>query len=83
MFRSIQGVYRHGEIHLVERPDDLGDDVPVIVTFLEPGVVDLRQYGIDLEAAAQLRERLAPFASDWDAPEMEIYDDYERVKGGD
>lgn len=37
--------------------------------------VDLRERGIDENQAAELRECLATFAEDWDAPEMEIYDE--------
>ena len=83
MFRSVQGIYRNGEIQLAEQPDDLRGEVPVIVTFLEPGTVDLRQYGIDRVSARQLRERLAPFAEDWDSPEMDIYDHYESARAKD
>jgi hypothetical protein len=37
--------------------------------------VDLREHGIDESQAADLRRRLAPFAEDWDRPEMAAYDD--------
>lgn len=80
MLRSVQGVYRSGKIELTEKPDDVRDDTPVIVTFLESGRVDLRTYGIDETEAAELRERLAAFAEDWDSPEMTIYDNYEAAK---
>lgn len=80
MLRSVEGVYRSGKIELTEQPDDVRDDTPVIVTFLESGRVDLRTYGIDETEAAELRERLAAFAEDWDSPEMTIYDNYEAAK---
>ena len=35
MLKSIQGVYRKGKIEIAEVPDDVQDDTPVIVTFLE------------------------------------------------
>lgn len=80
MLRSVQGVYRSGKIELTQQPDDVRDDTPVIVTFLESGRVDLRTYGIDETEAAELRERLAAFAEDWESPEMTIYDNYEAAK---
>ncbi len=36
MPKSIQGIYRHGEIELSEVPDDVPDETHVIVTFLAP-----------------------------------------------
>ena len=36
--------------------------------------------GIDKKQAAELRARLTTFAEDWDSPEMDIYDDYEKAK---
>lgn len=76
MLKSVQGIYRHGKIELSVQPEGINDDTPVVVTFLE-SEVDLRERGIDEETAADLRTRLAPFAEDWNSPEMSIYDDYE------
>ena len=47
MFRSVEGVYRNGRIELEELPEDLRDETRVIVTFLEPGGIDLCARGID------------------------------------
>jgi hypothetical protein len=80
MLISVQGVYRHGKIELIERPNNVLDETRVIVTFLEPGVVDLRARGIDEKQATELRARLAMFAEDWDSPEMSIYDNYDAAK---
>ena len=81
MLKSIQGVYRHGEIELSEVPDDVPDETHVIVTFLALRSIDLRERGIDeAHAAAALRARLAAFVEDWDSPEMDIYDDYDAAK---
>jgi hypothetical protein len=46
----------------------------VIVTFLSAGSVDLAERGIDEQQATDLRQRLKPFAEDWDRPEMDVYD---------
>jgi len=80
MLISVPGVYRNGKIELIEQPSNIRDETHVIVTFLEPGFIDLRTRGIDEVQAAELRARLATFAEDWDSPEMSIYDNYDAVK---
>ena len=77
MLASVEGIYRDGKIELTEIPTAVAEETPVIVTFLTPGYVDLRERGIDEKVAADLRARLATFAEDWDSPEMDIYDQYE------
>ncbi len=73
MLKSIEGVYRQGKIELLESPpSDM--EGKVIVTFLSAGAVDLVERGIDERQAADLRQRLKPFAEDWDRPEMDVYD---------
>ena len=42
--------------------------------------IDLQEGGIDKAQAANLRERLATFAEDWESPEMSIYDNYDAAK---
>ena len=37
--------------------------------------IDLRERGIDLPHAADLRGRLAAFVEDWQYPDMDVYDD--------
>ncbi|MFL6215846.1 MAG: hypothetical protein ACJ74J_18325 [Blastocatellia bacterium] len=73
MLKSVEGIYRDGKIELVEMPEDI-DEARVIVTFMPPGQIDLRQRGIDESQAANLRARLHTFAEDWESPEMEAYD---------
>jgi len=80
MLVSVQGVYRHGKIELMEQPRNIRDETRVVVTFLESGLIDLRTRGINEEQAAELRAHLATFAEDWDSPEMSIYDDYDAAK---
>jgi len=80
MLTSIHGVYRNGKIELTERPHDVRDETPVIVTFLDSGLIDLAARGIEQIDAAELRARLASFADEWDSPEMCIYDDYDKAK---
>jgi len=73
MLKSVEGIYRHGKVELLEPapPEAKGK---VIVTFLDTTAVDLADRGIDEAQAADLRHRLKPFAEDWDRPEMDAYD---------
>jgi len=81
-WKTVEGIYRHGRIDLLQAPEDVRDDTAVIVTFIPaPGRVDLRARDIDATQAADLRSRLARFAEDWDRPEMDVYDDYEGATG--
>ena len=80
MLKSVEGVYRKGQIELVEAPGDVRDETRVIVTFLQSGTIDLRARGIDEAQAAELRARLAAFAEDWNSPEMDVYDDYDAAR---
>lgn len=73
MLNSVEGVFRDGKVELLE-PAPANASGRVIITFLSPTVVDLRQRGIPEEQAADLRRRLAAFAEDWDRPEMDAYD---------
>lgn len=80
MLTTIPGIYRGGKIVLASVPRDMLEETPVIVTFLEPRVINLRERAIDASQAADLRARLATFAEDWDSPEMDIYDNYDAAK---
>lgn len=73
MVKSVEGVYRNGQVELLE-PAPTQTDARVIVTFLSNGAVDLEPRGIDSRQAADLRQRLTPFAADWDRPDMDAYD---------
>lgn len=74
MLTTIPGIYRGGKIVLTSVPDDMLEETPVIVTFLESKAIDLRTRAIDATQAADLRARLATFAEDWESPEMDVYD---------
>jgi len=80
MLRTIEGVYRDGKVELMEIPKDVRNETQVLVTFIEPQLVDLQSRGIDEVQAAELRARLATFSEDWDSPEMAAYDDYDAAK---
>ena len=74
MLKSVEGIYRHGKVELLEPPGEL-EESRVIVTFLPAnGSIDLSAMGIDEAQAADLRRRLQAFSEDWDRPEMEAYD---------
>lgn len=80
MFKTIEGIYRDGKVELVEKPGDIPEPARVIVTFLQPHLIDLQARGIDPVQAADLRSRLATFAEEWESPEMAIYDDYDATQ---
>ena len=81
MLSSIEGIYRDGKIELVEMPTNIRNNTRVIVTFLKGSDrIDLRARGIDEVQAADLRGRLSTFVEDWESPEMDIYDDYDKSK---
>ena len=54
MSTTIEGVYRNSKIELSEIPNDMGEGTRVVVTFLSPGSIDLRERGIDEAQAAEM-----------------------------
>lgn len=80
MSTTIEGVYQDGKIELSETPNDVCEDTRVVVIFMSPGAIDLREHGIDETQAANLRARFATFAEDWESPEMSVYDNYDEEK---
>ena len=80
MSTTIKGIYRNGKIELSETPSDVCEGTRVVVTFLPPGSIDLRERGINKAQAAEMRARLASFAEDWESPEMSVYDNYDEEK---
>ena len=80
MSKTIEGIYSNGKIELSETPDDISDGTRVIVVFLSPDSIDLRERGIDEAQAADLRARFSTFAEDWESPEMSVYDNYDEEK---
>ena len=80
MSTTIEGIYRNGKIEISKTPSDVCEGTRVVVTFLPPGSIDLRERGIDKAQAADLRVRFATFAEDWESPEMSVYDNYDEEK---
>jgi len=80
MLKSIEGIYRDGKIELTEVPANVKEETRVIVTFLEPRIVDLRTRGISKSSAKDLRAQLKTFAEEWESPEMKVYDNYDAAK---
>ncbi len=70
---TIEGTYKNGQIALSETPTDFSE-AKVLVTFLQPRAIDLRERGIEAEQAAELRAKLSGIAEDWNQPEMDVYD---------
>lgn len=74
MVKSVEGIYRNGKVELAE-PIAEAEGSRVIVTWVQPEVVDLRERGIDESQAADLRSRLTAFAEDWNRSDMAAYDE--------
>jgi hypothetical protein len=79
MLTSVKGKYHKGQVELLELPDNVPDETPVIVTFMESTEIDLKAHGIDEAQAAELGAQLAAF-DDWNNPEMDVYDNYDASK---
>ena len=80
MQSTARGYYRNGRIELIEVPEGVAEDVEVVVTFLQPGHECLTSLGITPEQAAEFRWGLGAGIEDWDSPEMDVYNDYDRYK---
>lgn len=70
---TIEGTYKNGQILLNELPSDV-DEAKVLVTFLHPREINLRERGISEKQAAELRSKLSVMEEDWKALEMAVYD---------
>lgn len=70
---TIEGTYKNGHIVLNSQPPGL-EESKVLITFIQPSVIDLQSRGIGEGHAAELRARLGSIVEDWEAPEMDIYD---------
>ena len=62
MLTTVEGIYRNGQVELVESTNNLLEGTRVIVTFLEMKIIDLASQGIDKAQAELLRTSLATFA---------------------
>lgn len=70
---TVEGTFKDGKVALSEPPPQIAE-ARVLVTFLEPKIIDLRTRGINEAQAADLRNRLKTFAEDWNRSEDAIYD---------
>ena len=64
MLTTDKGIYRNGQVELVESPNNLLEGTWVIVTFLKTKTIDPASHGIDKTQAELLRTSLATFAED-------------------
>lgn len=71
---TIEGIYSNGKVELSTLPSSVKSS-KVLVTFIEPNLIDLAARGITEAQAADLRARLSAFAEEWNRPEMDIYDE--------
>lgn len=75
MLKTVEGIYQHGKIELLETPPDV-TEARVVVTFLPAeGTIDLRARGIGAAETTDLRSRWGATVEDWDRTEMDVYND--------
>ena len=70
MLKCVEGVYRNGEVELLESPPNVTES-RVIVAFLEG---PSSGPSLSPEELAELRGKLAAWEDDWNATGMEAYD---------
>jgi hypothetical protein len=61
MFKTIEGIYQNGKVELAEQPETSGEQVQVLVTFLDASTTDptkIRQLIERLETIAGIQEGL-------------------------
>lgn len=75
MIQSVEGVFRNGKVELLAEPENI-HEARVIVTFLPDAIRQPGEPGFTPEELADLRGKLAAWEEDWNAPGMELYDDY-------
>ncbi|MEP0875146.1 hypothetical protein NDA00_04735 [Funiculus sociatus GB2-M2] len=59
VLKTVEGIYRKGQIELVELPQDVSDRTQVLITFLDPGKIDptkVRQLIDRLETIAGIQQ---------------------------
>ena len=74
MLKSIEGVFRNGQVELLEQPPDFLE-ARVIVTFLPPGPAAEHPPDFTGQELAELRGKFEAWDEDWNAPGMEAYDE--------
>lgn len=75
---TVEGVYKDGEIRLLENVQAMKDS-KVLVTFLDNSDVELSALGLAEDEAAELRDNFAAF-EDWNDPALDIYNNYDNAK---
>jgi len=73
---KINGVFRNGKIELAELPPNISE--AVVSVFFYPDI-SLSELAIDKKMASELREKFATF-TDWENPEMDVYNDCDLAK---
>jgi hypothetical protein len=75
MLKTVEGIYRNGQIELSEAPQDISDSAQVLVTFLDPGKFDatrLHQLIDQFETSIGIQQGL----DDFDAGRFRLFDDF-------
>lgn len=73
MLRTIQGTFKNGAV-VLDEPPGCADDARVLVTFLAESLAASPVSNLSRVEVAEMRDRLAAWEADWNAPGMEAYD---------
>lgn len=73
MFKTIQGTFKNGTV-VLDEPAGCVDDAKVLVTFLAEPMAGSPAPNLTRGEVAEMRDRLAAWEADWNAPGMEAYD---------
>ena len=74
------GVFRNGRVEFPELPEGVPDETDAVVTFVSKDATELERLGITRGQAEEFRFGLGAGIEDWNSPEMDIYNDYDRYK---
>lgn len=73
MLRTIQGTFKNGSV-VLDEPPGCADEAKVLVTFLAEPMAASPVPNLTRVEVAEMRDRLAAWDADWNAPGMEAYD---------
>jgi hypothetical protein len=76
MVINIEGIYRNGQVELMEKPTEIYEGMRAVVTFGSYHEIE----GVNKLELETVRRNLETFATDWDSPEMSVYDNYDAAK---
>ncbi|MCY7277939.1 MAG: hypothetical protein LH702_30445 [Phormidesmis sp. CAN_BIN44] len=84
MIRTVEGIYQNGKVELAEQPQNTGDRVQVLVTFLDADTTDpakIRQLIDQLETIAGLQQGFEELNAGQTRPIVQFAQDMQQKYG--